>query len=201
MGLNPALENRRSAPPLTGFARDAQMRAERERQAWVERDRAAQAPILAMKADRDMILKLMGELQTAAKTLLEGKVSTAEMISHEFGRLMQKVERAIEEEAAFSGIGLPMSFYTSDLTIAPLAIPSGTSVQKWSEAIDEIIIEAAKLPNAIGALGDTFKIELAAVIKKGQQLTGGNSSVADDAGAHVAAAARIYGKLSGTSYL
>jgi hypothetical protein len=171
-------------------------------------DKAADMPIPAppspekvLKTDRDIVAKMVGHLHVAATTLLEGKIPTAEKIKHQIKKILHKIDRTISEEAAFSGVGMPMSFIGPDLGVGELTLPAATSVQSWQKAIDYLIPHVQRLPVGKGSLSPDFKEFLAKLIKKGAGLASGMSSVSQEARKEVHKAEQLYPRLSGAYFM
>jgi hypothetical protein len=179
-----------------------------ERAMELAAEKAANMPIPAppspekvLKTDRDIVGKIVGHLHVAATTLLEGRIPTAEKIKHEIKKILHKIDRKISEDAAMSGIGMPMSFVGPDRGVGELALPRAKSVQSWKEAVDGLIPGVQRLPVGTGSLPPDFKKFLASLIKDGIDLAGGMSSVSEEARKEVRKAGELYARLSGAYFM
>ena len=162
---------------------------------------APPSPEKVLKTDRDVVGKIVGHLHVAATTLLEGKIPTAEKIKHEIKKILHKIDRAIAEEAATSGLGMPMSFIGPDRGVGELTLPGSMSVQSWKDAVDRLIPRVQRLPVGAGSLPPDFKKFLARLLKDGKDLAGGMSSVSAEARKEVNKAAELYARLSGAYFM
>ncbi len=159
-------------------------------------------PIVPNRArtDREAFGRIVGHLHMAARTLLEGKITTVEKMRHEIRKILHTVDRKISEEAAFSGLGMPMSFVGADQGTPELTLPSTFSVQAWNGAVDAMIPLLKKLPQG-STFPDSFKERLGKLIKEGGKLSNGQTVVAAHAREEIGQAASQYRTMSGTSYL
>jgi hypothetical protein len=171
-------------------------------------EKPANAPIPAppnpekvLKTDRDIVAKMVGHLHVAATTLLEGRIPTAEKIKHQIKKILHKIDRTIAEEAAQSGLGMPMSFIGPDRGVGELTLPGASSVQSWKDAVDRLIPQVQRLPVGTGSLPPDFKKFLAKLIKNGTDLASGMSSVSEEARKEVNKAGHLYGRLSGAYFM
>ena len=163
---------------------------------------AAAAPAISSRArmDREAFGRIAGHLHMAARTLLEGQITTIEKMRHEIRKILHAVDRKVSEEAAFSGVGMPMSFVGADQGVPELSLPSACSVQAWNSAVDAMVPLHKKLPPAC-TFPDSFKERLAKLIKEGSKLSAGGAAVAAHARQEIGEAVRHYRNMSGTSYL
>jgi hypothetical protein len=129
------------------------------------------------RTDREAFGRIVGHLHMAARTLLEGKITTLEKMRHEIRKMLHAVDRKFSEEAAFSGVGMPMSFVGPDPGIPELTLPSACSDQAWNAAVNAMVPILKKLPNGTAFPG-TFKERLGKLIKEGGKLSGGETAVA-----------------------
>jgi hypothetical protein len=152
------------------------------------------------RTDREAFGRIVGHLHMAARTLLEGKITTIEKMRHEIRKILHTVDRKISEEAAFSGVGMPMSFIGPDQGIPELTLPSTLSVQAWNDAVDAMVPLLKKLPQGT-TFPDSFKERLGKLIKEGGKLSGGQTAVAAHAREEIGEAVSQYRTMSGTSFL
>ena len=162
---------------------------------------APPSPEKVLKTDRDIVARIVGHLHVAATTLLEGKIPTAEKIKHEIKKILHKIDRAISEEAARTGMGMPLDFIGPDRGVGELTLPGAKSVQTWKGAIACLIPEVQRLPVGTGSLPPDFKKFLAKLIKTGRDLAGGMSSVSEEARKEVNKAGQLYARLSGAYFM
>lgn len=154
-----------------------------------------------MRSDRDIVGKLSGHLFIAAKILLEGKVSTAEKIKHEIRKILNSIERKIDEVTTNSDLNQPHLVMDYDRDPGEITLPSANSVNAWSEAVESLIARAQKIPVGCTSLSPEFKNSLAKLIKQGGKLAGGVSSVSEQARNQIDKAEKLYARLSGAYFL
>jgi hypothetical protein len=151
--------------------------------------------------DRNLIPGIMRHLYVAGQTLVHGRIGTAEKITHGISQIMHTIETTNQKEAAFSHKGVPEGAYSYSPGPGELNLPDATSVQRWTQSVEKMMLVANQLPNGPGCLPTDFKRHLADLLKQGRMLCGGGSSMASEARGEMAQAAQLYSKLSGTSFL
>lgn len=136
----------------------------------------------SMSSDRKHVGKLVGHLYIAAKTLLEGHVSSMDEVRHEIRAIM------------YSGRSRKLPKGDDD------AIDNGASVQAWRKLVMRLIDGLKEFPDDSDCLPDSFKSDLARAIKQGKKLCQGGGTAAREARNQITRANLLYHKLSGASY-
>jgi hypothetical protein len=137
----------------------------------------------SMSSDRKLVGKLVGHLYIAAKTLLEGHVSSMAEVRHEIRAIM------------YTGHSKMLPDDADD------AMDDGASVQAWRKLVVRLIQVLKKFPDDSDCLPDSFKRDLARSIKQGKKLCQGGGAALEEARNQINRANLLYHKLSGASYV
>ncbi len=137
----------------------------------------------SMSSDRGAVGKIIGHLYIAAKTLLEGHVSSMDEVRHEIRSIMVSGNFGKHLELADEDAG------------------DGDSVLDWTKLVTRMIRALSKIPQDSASLPDSFKKELARSIRQGKKLCGGGGPASGEAQTQIKKASQLYRQLSGPSYL
>jgi hypothetical protein len=137
----------------------------------------------SMSSDRKLVGKLVGHLYIAAKTLLEGHVSSMDDVRHEIRAIMYSGRSRKLPEGADN------------------AMDDGASVQAWRKLVMRLIDGLNKFPDDSDCLPDSFKRDLARSIKQGKKLCQGGGAALEEARNQINRANLLYHKLSGASFV
>ncbi|HEY1985566.1 MAG TPA: hypothetical protein VGG85_09155 [Terracidiphilus sp.] len=143
---------------------------------------APSASTKSMSVDRKLAGKLMGHLYIAAKSLLEGHVSSMDEVRHEIRAIMHGHAETLPEGADEE-------------------TEEGSSLQAWRKLVMRLIVGLRKFPDDSNCLPDRFKRDLARCIKKGKKVSQGGGAVAQEAQKQICRANLLYRQLSGASYV
>ena len=144
---------------------------------------APSASTQSMSPDRKLVGKLVGHLYIAAKSLLEGHVSSMDEVRHEIRAIMH------------SGHAKALPEGDGDAT------DDGDSLQAWRKMVMRLILSLKKFPEESDCLPGDFKRDLARSIKQGKKLSQGGGAVSDEARNQINRANLLYHKLSGACYV